>query len=185
MTAIGESLRMTDRTTSSATSTPAKETPMKEANEPAFSRRDMLRAGSLAVAAAGAVTAALAPQEAEAQQATPAASSPLGGGSSGSGIFSVVETQHGKVQGITNAGIKCFHGIPYGASTGGKNRFMPPKAPAKWTGVKECIGYGSVSPQTPSPITGDYGQMIAWDRHIGTGAMGEDCLNLNVWTPGT
>ncbi len=150
----------------------------------AFSRRDMLRAGSLAVAAAGAAASVLSPRAAEAQQAA-AASSPLGGGSSGAGIFSIVETRYGKVQGITNAGIKGFRGIPYGASTGGKNRFMPPKAPAKWAGVRDCIGYGQVSPQTPSPITGDYGQMIAWDRHVGTGGMGEDCLNLNVWTPGT
>ena len=147
----------------------------------AFSRRDMLRAGSLAVAAAGA-TAALAPQ-AEAQQA-PAATSPLGGGSSGAGIFAVVDTEHGKVQGITNAGIKCFRGIPYGASTSGKNRFMPPKQPVKWAGVRNCIGHAPISPQTPSPITGDYGQMIMWDRHIGAGGMGEDMLNLNVWTPG-
>ncbi len=146
------------------------------------SRRDMLKAGSIAVAAAGTVAAALAPK-AEAQQA-PAASSPLGGGSSGAGIFAVVETANGKVQGITNAGIKCFYGIPYGAPTSGKNRFMPPRPPAKWTGVKSCLGYSNVSPQTPSPITGDYGQMIAWDRHIGAGGMGEDMLNLNVWTPG-
>jgi para-nitrobenzyl esterase len=166
---------------------PAAGAPAQTAQQPetsALSRRDMLRAGSLAVAAAGAAAAAIAPQEAEAQQA-PAASSPLGGASSGSNIFSVVETQYGKVQGITNAGIRCFRGIPYGAPTGGKNRWMPPKPAAKWTGVKNCIGYAPISPQTPSPITGDYGQMIAWDRHIGDGGMGEDCLNLNVWTPGT
>ena len=151
-------------------------------SNPAFSRRDMLRVGSLAVAAAGAAATALAPQEAEAQQA-PAAASPLGGGSSGANIFSVVETEHGKVQGIANGGIKCFRGIPYGASTGGKNRLMPPKKPAKWAAIRNCIGYAQISPQTPSPITGDYGQMIMWDRHIGAGGMGEDVLNLNVWTP--
>lgn len=147
----------------------------------AVSRRDMLRAGSLAVAAA----AALAAPRAEAQ--TPAPARPpgvLGGASAGSDIFHVVETQYGKVQGIANAGVKCFRGIPYGADTGGRNRFMPPKAPARWRGVKTCIGYAPISPQTPSPITGDYGQMIMWDRHVGAGGMGEDMLNLNVWTPG-
>ncbi|HEV7691520.1 MAG TPA: carboxylesterase family protein [Hyphomonadaceae bacterium] len=164
--------------------TPSAKKSTKVAKEDAaFSRRDMLRAGGLAVAAAGAVAASLSPPKAEAQQA-PAALSPLGGGSSGADIFSVVETKYGKVQGITNAGIRCFRGVPYGADTGGKNRFMPPKAPAKWAGVKNCIGYAPISPQTPSPITGDYGQMIAWDRHVGDGGMSEDCLNLNVWTPG-
>ena len=93
------------KTPSAKTSTKA----VKE--EAAFSRRDMLRAGGLAVAAAGAVAASLSPQEAEAQQAAPAANSPLGGASSGSGIFSVVETQYGKVQGITNAGIRCFRAV--------------------------------------------------------------------------
>ena len=157
---------------------------MKAAKEDtALSRRDILRASGLAVAAAGAVAVSLSRQEADAQQA-PAANSPLGGASSGSEIFSVVETQYGKVQGITNAGIRCFRGIPYGAPTGGKNRWMPPKPAAKWTGVKNCIGYAPISPQTPSSIAGDYGQMIAWDRHVGDGGMGEDCLNLNVWTPG-
>jgi para-nitrobenzyl esterase len=163
--------------------TDAKISPDQPRPAEAVSRRDMLRAGSLAAGAALAGAASFAPPAAEAQQ-TAAASSPLGGGSSGAGIFSVVETKYGKVQGITNAGIKCFFGIPYGASTSGKNRFMPTKAPAKWAGVRNCLAYGNVSPQTPSPITGDYGQMIAWDRHIGAGGMGEEALNLNVWTPG-
>lgn len=146
-----------------------------------ISRRDMLRAGSLAVAAAGAATTILAPA-AEAQTPPPSPGV-LGGGSSGSAIFHIVETQYGKVQGIANAGIKAFKGVPYGDTTAGKNRFMPPKKPKAWAGVKNCIGYREISPQTPSPITGDYGQMIMWDRHVGDGGMGEDMLNLNVWTP--
>jgi para-nitrobenzyl esterase len=49
--------------------------------------------------------------------------------------------------------------------------------------VRNAIGYGPISPQTPSALTSDYSQMIMWDRHVGPGGMGEDCLNLNVWTP--
>jgi para-nitrobenzyl esterase len=49
--------------------------------------------------------------------------------------------------------------------------------------VRDCIGYGQISPQTPSALTSDYSQLIAWDRHVGPGGMGEDCLNLNIWTP--
>ncbi|MBI1358783.1 MAG: carboxylesterase family protein [Alphaproteobacteria bacterium] len=157
---------------------------VSKSETPAISRRDMLRAGSLAVAVAGATAAALGAQPAEAQEARTRSPGVLGGASEGSDIFHIVETKHGKVQGIANAGVKCFRGIPYGADTGGKNRFMPPKPPASWKGVRNCIGYAPISPQTPSPITGDYGQMIMWDRHVGGGGMSEDVLNLNVWSPG-
>ena len=61
---------------------------------------------------------------------------------------------------------------------------MPPRKPAPWAGVRDCIGYGQISPQTPSALSSDYSQLIAWDRHVGPGGMGEDCLNLNIWTPG-
>ncbi|HLJ51428.1 MAG TPA: carboxylesterase family protein [Bryobacteraceae bacterium] len=106
-----------------------------------------------------------------------------GGSTRSSQLFYTTDTTYGKVQGIQNAGIKEFKGVPYGASTAGKNRFMPPQKPAAWKGVRECYAYGQISPQTISPPTGDYGQLIQWDLHYGTG-MGEDVLTLNVWTPG-
>ena len=61
---------------------------------------------------------------------------------------------------------------------------MPPRKPAAWTGARNCIGYGPISPQTASGFRSDYSQLIQWDKHIGTGGMSEDCLSLNVWTPG-
>jgi para-nitrobenzyl esterase len=98
-------------------------------------------------------------------------------------LFFTADTQYGQVQGMANAGIKEFKGIPYGAPTSGKNRYMAPKKPAAWTGIRECLAYGQISPQTISSPTSDYGQLIQWDLHYGTG-MGEDVLTLNVWTPG-
>jgi para-nitrobenzyl esterase len=97
-------------------------------------------------------------------------------------LFWTVETASGKVQGISTTGIKEFKGIPYGAPSGGRNRYMPPKKPAAWTGVRECFGHGQVCPQSPASLASDYAMMIQWDLHVG--GMGEDCLSLNVWTPG-
>ena len=99
-------------------------------------------------------------------------------------LFSTVETNNGKVEGIDNVGIKAFKGIPYGADTGGANRFKPPQPPKPWTGTRNCIGFGTINPQVPADLRSDYAMMIMWDRHVGAGSMGEDCLNLNVWTPG-
>jgi len=97
-------------------------------------------------------------------------------------LFWTVDTTSGKVQGIANTGIKEFKGIPYGAPTGGKNRYLPPKPPASWSGVRECFGHGQICPQTLSDLRSDYGMLIQWDLHVG--GLGEDCLSLNIWTPG-
>jgi para-nitrobenzyl esterase len=98
-------------------------------------------------------------------------------------LFVTAETAYGKVQGMSNGVVKEFKGIPYGAPTGGKNRYLPPQKPAAWTGVREGFAYGQISPQTISSPASDYGELIQWDLHYGTG-MGEDLLTLNVWTPG-
>ncbi len=150
---------------------------MSNSRTSGIDRRAVLGAGT-AIIAAGSLASA-----AEVPATTPARPAPaLGGGAAGN-IFAIVETTSGKVQGITNAGIKEFKYIPYGAPTGGKNRYMPPKKPAPWKGVRNCIGYGPICPQTPADLRSDYGMMIQWDRHVGPGGMDEDVLHLNVWTP--
>src|SRR5215472_10911981 len=80
-------------------------------------------------------------------------------------LFWTVETTAGKIQGIANGGIKEFKGIPYGAPTGGKNRYMPPRKPVAWTGVRECFAHGQICPQTLANLNSDYGMLIQWDLH--------------------
>lgn len=96
-------------------------------------------------------------------------------------IFPVVETAQGKVRGVAAGGIKMFKGLRYGASTAGKNRFMPPTAPPKWAGIRDTYAYGQIAPQMPNSNLNAYGGMILFD--IQPGGMGEDCLVVNVWTP--
>lgn len=162
--------------------------PRASADQPNTDKSGVSRRGLVTGAGIAAAGIALAANEAKAQ--TPAAApyrpapmAVLGNANSGQ-AFWTVDTTNGKILGIANGSIKEFKGIPYGAPTGGRNRFMPPKPVRKWTGVRECIGYGQISPQTPADYSVDYPMLIMWDRHVGPGGMGEDCLNLNVWTPG-
>jgi para-nitrobenzyl esterase len=141
----------------------------------------MLKTALAGVAAVGAgnVTAS-----GQATGARPGSAPALASGSMNGPLFFDVETTSGVVRGMVNTGIRTFRGIPYGADTGGANRFMPPRKPSAWSGARNCIGYGPISPQTASGFRSDYSQLIQWDKHIGTGGMSEDCLSLNVWTPG-
>jgi para-nitrobenzyl esterase len=156
-------------------------------NSPRLARRTVLAAAPAALAVAGGTSIARATESKPPASAAPLTDTAPRGGlmqtSPGNALFAVAETRTGKVLGIANAGIKEFKNIPYGAPTDGANRFMPPKKPAPWKGIRNGIGYGAISPQTPADLRADYAMMIQWDRHVGTGGMGEDVLSLNVWTP--
>src|SRR5580765_6714078 len=149
----------------------------------AQSRRQILKSGLAGVVAIGSA-ATTAAQNADGRSSGGSAAPAVTTGRMNGPLFFDVDTSSGIVRGTVNTGVKIFRGIRYGADTGGKNRFMPPRKPAPWTGARNCIGYGPISPQTASGFRSDYSQLIQWDKHIGTGGMSEDCLSLNVWTPG-
>jgi para-nitrobenzyl esterase len=93
----------------------------------------------------------------------------------------VVETASGRVVGVTSGGVHVFKGIPYGASTAGPNRFMPPRKPEPWTGVREAIAYAGRSPQAAAGVQRPELATV-WGA-VDMLPVGEDCLTLHVWTP--
>lgn len=100
-------------------------------------------------------------------------------GPAGSGT--VVETASGRVRGavqnFAQGKVYSFRGVPYGASTAGANRFLPPQKPQPWTGVRDALDIGLRAPQLAANIVPEWAVL---DR---TEPSGEDCLMLNVWTP--
>ena len=106
------------------------------------------------------------------------------GGDAGDGAMgqALTDTTTGRVRGLLDNGVYSFKGLPYGASTGGPGRFMPPVKPASWTGVRDALEFGPRSPQ----IRAEGDRIIPAAVPLNPGeAMSEDCLMLNVWTRAT
>ncbi len=86
----------------------------------------------------------------------------------------VATTTAGPIRGRVVDGVHAFRGVPYGADTGGTNRFRPPQPVQAWTEVRDALELGPSAPQPASRPGGWTGETNE----------SEDCLVLNVWSGG-
>ena len=79
-------------------------------------------------------------------------------------------TQSGPVRGIRRGDIEVYRGIPYATA----ERFAAPVPVAPWDGELDGTAFGPIAPQ----VAGAQFQSAALVQD-------EQCLSINVWTPGT
>jgi len=148
-----------------------------------MSRRSLLQSTVALLgttAASGLVTAVAqaAPTQGDASQLTPAGKFTI----VASDEDAIAETATGKVRGYIRNGIFTYKGIPYGDTTAGSGRFQPPQKTKAWNGVRSSMQYGRVCPQGPRG-SWNYDEE-SWLFCYDDGVQGEDCLRINIWTPG-
>ena len=88
----------------------------------------------------------------------------------------VVKMRSGAVRGSVASSIHVFKGIPYAAPPFGSNRLLPPRPVESWSGVRDALTFG---PKPPQPIYPPDVSAILPEL----AGPGEDCLNLNIWSP--
>lgn len=96
----------------------------------------------------------------------------------------IVETRYGKVQGREQGSISVWKGIPFAQPPTGQRRFRAPQPPEPWTGVRETTTFSPMAPQV-SAVGASMVGAIGAERAVEQRPMSEDCLYLNIWSPGT
>ena len=81
-----------------------------------------------------------------------------------------VQTQRGRLRGLSEDGLNIFLGIPYAEPPVGNRRFRAPVPVRPWQGVRDAVKAGPACPQPPG---------LAQDLKV----FAEDCLYLNVYAP--
>ena len=90
----------------------------------------------------------------------------------------IVSTKAGRIEGVCENQQYVFKGVPYAAPPVGALRWMPPQPVAPWAGTRPAKAFRPICPQNPMPGP----QMIATLQV--DDPQDEDCLFLNIWTPG-
>ena len=92
----------------------------------------------------------------------------------------LVTTKSGKLEGEYKDGLYVFKGIPYAEPPVGRLRWLPPHPVKKWDGVRLAKEYGAMAPQAAMVAPPDSPGVPSF----GNVPQNEDCLFLNIWTPG-
>ncbi|MDE0367030.1 MAG: carboxylesterase/lipase family protein [Gammaproteobacteria bacterium] len=95
--------------------------------------------------------------------------------------MSIVETRSGKVESTRLNGVHAFLGIPFAAPPVGERRWQPPLDAQPWSGVRRSSDY---APQAWQPVMEAMGPLAFAFNARSAANRDEDCLYLNVWTPG-
>jgi para-nitrobenzyl esterase len=93
----------------------------------------------------------------------------------------IVETRYGKVQGYEQGSISVWKGIPFAQPPTRERRFRAPQPPELWTGVREATAFSPMAPQVQEAPAA----MVGANRVVDLRPISEDCLYLNIWSPGT
>lgn len=91
----------------------------------------------------------------------------------------IVATQYGFVEGTLDEGQHVFRGVPYAAAPVGDLRWRAPQPPVSWKDIRPTKTFGEIAPQNPM-----LGMEALLDFAVRE-PQDEDCLYLNIWTPGT
>ncbi|KPV40903.1 carboxylesterase/lipase family protein [Alicyclobacillus ferrooxydans] len=85
----------------------------------------------------------------------------------------IIQTSCGKVQGTFEGSVAVWKGIPFAKAPVGKLRFQAPQPREPWEGVFDATEFGPACVQGPNAMNPK--EKLP---------QSEDCLNLNIWSPG-
>jgi para-nitrobenzyl esterase len=94
----------------------------------------------------------------------------------------IVEISSGKLRGAIVEGVEVFKAIPYASPPTGGRRFLPPREPAPWSGVRDATAYAGRAPQA-GLRSGTRPELETFSGAPDASPDTEDCLTLHVWTP--
>ena len=89
-----------------------------------------------------------------------------------------IATKSGNIEGSYQKGVYVFKGIPYAAPPVGELRWLPPHPVQPWKVMRQAKDFGRIAPQNAGLLDRILPELSAKEPQA------EDCLYLNIWTPG-